>query len=129
MAKKAKPIRLNPKQELFCQLFVRDSRFIGNATRAYLQAYELPDERYESALRCSSRLLIKVDIRKRVNELLDACLQHEIVDRELAFVILQSKDLAAKVAAIKEYNRLRDRAADHIEGNFTFTWGDPSSAS
>jgi phage terminase small subunit len=113
---------LNPQQELFCHLFARDNSFIGNAARAYAEAYGLSKKQYGSAIRSASRLLINVDIKKRVNELLDECLENRVVDRELAKAILQNENLHAKVAAIKEYNRLRDRAADRLEGSFVFSW-------
>lgn len=118
---------LNPQQELFCHLFARDNAFIGNASRAYAEAYQLSKKQYGSAIRSASRLLTCVDIRKRINEILDECLENSVVDRELAKMILQNENLNAKVAAIKEYNRLRDRAADRLEGNFTFSWEDSSS--
>ncbi len=122
MKKDKANFKLKPQQELFCQLFTRDTNFIGNATRSYMEAYDLSEDQYESAIRSASRLLTNVDIRRRVNELLDECLDNKVVDRALASVILQSKDLGAKIAAIREYNRLRDRAADKLEGHFVFSW-------
>ncbi len=114
--------KLNPQRELFCNLFARDADFIGNATRSYIEAYGLSNDQYNSAVKCASRLLTNADIQKRVNELLDECLDDRIVDRELVKVILQNDDLGAKIAGIREYGRLRNRTAERLEGNFTFSW-------
>lgn len=119
-----KKTKLNPKQELFCHLFARDGECIGNATKAYVEAYDLTDSHKSWARRCASRLLTKADIRRRVAELLDECLDARVVDRELVKTLLQNKDLGAKVSAIKEYNRLKDRASDRLEGEFIFRWVD-----
>lgn len=123
-AKKRKVGKLNPRQELFCHLFARDGSFIGNATKSYVEAYGLEPEQYASALRSASRLLTNVDIRERINQLLDESLENKVVDRELAKTVLQDENLSAKVAAIREYNRLRDRASDRLEGTFVFSWAD-----
>ena len=122
--KKNKP--LNPKWELFCYLYARDSRCIGNATQAYIEAYELSKEQYESATRSGSRLLRSVEVRDRVRELLDESLEHKQVDRELLKVILQERDLNAKVSAIREYNRIFVRFVDvPPKTEITFRWEEP----
>lgn len=115
---------LKPQQELFCQLYVRSERCFGNAARAYSDAYGLTEQQYPSALSSGARLLGNVCIRARINQLLDECLENKVVDRELARVILQNHDLGAKVAAIREYNRVRDRTSEKLEGSFTFSWKD-----
>ena len=89
-----------------------------------MEAFGLSKGQYESALRSASRLLINVDIKRRINELLDESLDSNIVDRELAKTILQNENLHAKIAAIREYNRLKNRAGDRLEGAFTFSWTD-----
>ena len=39
----------------------------------------------------------------------------QVVDKELAFVIVQKAELSAKVAAIREYNQLRSRIKNKLE--------------
>jgi len=68
-------------------------------------------------------LMTKKPIRQRIDYLLSSYITHDHGDRELQFVILQRNDLASKVAAIREYNRLKERGNKGVlEGNFTFTW-------
>lgn len=114
--------KLSPQQELFCLLYVKDKECFSNATRAYVRAYDVKSNQVDSARKSSSRLLINVDIAKRIASILDGCLDREIVDRELSKIILQDFDLSAKVAGIREYNRIRSRITDRLEGNFTFSW-------
>lgn len=104
--------RLNPKQEKFCQLYASDKEFFGNGVESYLEAYSLPPNRYNTALANASRLLTNASVLARINELLDIILSDEVVDKELAFVVLQKKDLSSKVQAIREYNRVRKRVED-----------------
>lgn len=106
--------RLNPKQELFCQLYISDEESWGNGAESYAQAYELKrvGNWYKTACVSASRLLRKDNVSHRINELLDLRLSDELVDRELAYVVSQKSDLSSKVAAIKEYNRLKRRVDD-----------------
>ncbi len=68
-------------------------------------------------------LLTRQDIRNRVDYLLAQYIDNDHSDRELQFVILQRYDLQSKVAAIREFNRLKDRGGGgKLEGNFTFAW-------
>lgn len=113
---------LNPQQELFCRLYVKDGECFGNATQAYIHAYGITPVGQEHARKAASRLVTKVDILARIEALLDECLDHKIVDRELAKLILQNKDLSVKVAAIREYNRIRERVTEKLSGNFVFSW-------
>lgn len=119
--------KLKPQQETFCQLYVNDVHCFGNGTRSYIIAYGETKVKYDSALRSASRLLTNVDIRRRIDELLDACLENKVVDRELARVILQNEDLPAKVSAIREYNRIRDRSKERFEADVTYRWMEPET--
>lgn len=120
--KKQSHTMLGPKQELFCQFYARDRECFGNATEAYVAAYNLDDDQRSSAERSGSRLLKNVEVRKRVDELLDEQIDQKVVDRELMTIILQSMDLSAKVAAIREFNRVRGRGPSRLEGEFVFRW-------
>lgn len=105
-------MELNPKQELFCQSYVNNWATFGNATKSYVEAYDVEEE---SARREGSRLLTKVDVKARVVKLLNDLLKDEIVDAELSKVIQQDNDLSVKVSAIKEYNKLRQRITDKVD--------------
>lgn len=70
-------------------------------------------------------LLAKPNISDRVNYLMDQLFSHDAMDRELTFTAMQRFDLASKVAAIREYNRVKDRGGSgKLEGTFTFGWED-----
>ena len=61
------------------------------------------------------RLLTKVNITNCVREFLDIFISDEVVDKELGQVILQYGDLSAKVAAIREYNKVKNRVITTIK--------------
>jgi len=114
--------KLNPNQKLFCELYAGGGEYFGNGVWSYILAYkiklplisygqlnEAQKKVYESAKVSAVQLLTNPTIKKRCNELLDSLIKDEIVDRELARVILQNKELSAKVAAIREYNQVKGR--------------------
>lgn len=115
--------KLNPKQKLFCEVYSNSGNFFGNATRAYIVAYGLDipadveysalnaEQRkiYDSASAMSVALLRNIRVIKKCNEILDKLIENEIVDRELAYTIMQRDELSPKVSAIKEYNQLKGR--------------------
>lgn len=114
--KKEKP--LSPEHELFCQLYTRETAYFGNGTQAYLAAYNLdPNNQkdYNNAKVAASKFLTNSNILARVRELLDLHLNDEIIDKELAFVALQQDDLGAKMRAINEYNKLKQRITEKKE--------------
>jgi len=114
--------KLNPNQRAFCEYYAGGGEYFGNGVWSYILAYkleipliaysslsEIQKKSYDSAKQMASELLTNLYIKKRCNELLDALIRDDIVDRELAKVILQNNELPAKVSAIKEYNLLRNR--------------------
>ena len=111
---------LNPKQELFCQLYVNNIGTFGNATSSYATAYDLDidgvgDEQkqaYKVANASGSRLLVNVKVKERIIVLLNDLLKDNVVDAELAKVIMQDRKLESKISAIKEYNRMKERGAE-----------------
>jgi len=74
------------------------------------------DSSYERASSvCSSnahRLLTNAEVQSYIVKLRNTLLSDEIVDAELAKVIVQDHDLAPKVKAIQVYNELRKRTGD-----------------
>lgn len=126
----AKP-KLNPKQEAFCRHYAKGEGTFGNATLSYSAAYDIDigdlsrrdmvgntivgrefKDEYQTCSVNGARLLRNAKVQARITELLNELLQDEIVDAELAKVIKQDGDLAPKVQAIKEYNKLRGRIID-----------------
>ena len=118
LEKDAKP-KLNEKQELFCKLYATNREFFGNGVQAYIEAYDIHTSNpgaYNSARSSAYDLLTNPHILKRIDELLElGPLNDQTVDRELAFVIEQKADLSSKVAAIREYNKLKTRIIDKID--------------
>lgn len=123
-AQKAEKPKLNPKQEAFCRYYAQGEGTFGNATLSYAAAYdyhldaEADEDDGDSSARnvCAvegARLLRNPHVQERVTKLLNELLKDEIVDAQLAKVIKQDGDLTPKVAAIKEYNKLRGRIIDH----------------
>jgi hypothetical protein len=63
----------------------------------------------------ASRLLLNGIVLKRIDELLDIYINDQVVDKETAFVVIQKKDLNAKVAAIREYNKVKGRITTKLK--------------
>ncbi len=110
---------LNINQELFCKLYASDEEFFGNGVQAYIEAYK-PDTSkpnwYKTCLSAASRLLTNVKVIDRINELLEEQgLNDAFVDKQLKFIITQHADFSSKMAAIREYNKLKARITDKSE--------------
>lgn len=117
-SKKVITTGLNPKQELFCQVYCGRDCF-SNGVKAYIEAYGINTTKpgaYNSAKESASALLTNLDILSRIRGILDLSgLNNEFVDRELLFVMTQNADLNAKVQAMKEYNKLNQRIQDKLD--------------
>lgn len=104
---------LSREQILFCQLYTT-REFFGNGTQSYIEAYNIntmDPGAYIGAVTSASRLLTKAYIMQYINYLLEDVLgvNDAFVDKQLVFLITQNADLRAKMAAIKEYNILKNR--------------------
>lgn len=135
------PVKLSVREELFCRYITGNDETFDNATRAYAEAYQYeldtlsreavysdPDEdgnkelieqsEYDRAYNVCSveghRLLRRPKIKNRITELLNEMLKDKFVDAELARVIKQDRELPSKIAAIREYNKLRARISDSV---------------
>jgi hypothetical protein len=111
---------LTPKQEKFCQIYCSPSEFFANGVQSYIEAYDIDVSKnpsaYASARTQSYNLLTNHDILGRINELLDLQgLNDQFVDKQLLFVIQQNADMGAKVQAMKEYNKLKQRIQDKLD--------------
>jgi hypothetical protein len=141
----------NPHQELFCRYFTQNEALFGNATLSYAEAYgfnfdelshkcpthpakneEEPDHEcapseyalaYQTCSVNGSRLLRNAKVQALITKLLNDFLRDEVVDSQLAKLIMQDTEPAAKIAAIREYNKLRQRITekvDHTSGGQPF---------
>ena len=113
--------KLTPQQELFCQIYIRDREFFGNGVQSYIEAYNInlsKPGQYNVAKAGAYENLTKPYLLERMNKLLKVVINDTIVDKELAFTIVQKGNLAAKVAAIKEYNALKGRVIQKREHSF-----------
>jgi phage terminase small subunit len=106
---------LNERQKLFCKYYVSEE-FFGNGVRAYCMAYNLDYtdiKEYNSSKVRASELLTNSNILSYINEQLDeAGLNDNFVDKQLLFALTQNADMSSKVKAIGEYNKLRQRITD-----------------
>lgn len=104
--------KLTEKNIQFCLIYVSKD-FFANGTESYAEAYSIDlsaPGQYRVACSEASRLLTNVDILAYINELLDLNgLNDSFVDKQLTFVITQNADMGSKVAAIREYNKLKKR--------------------
>jgi hypothetical protein len=142
----------NANWEIFARLYGgENSEYFGNAKRSYMLAYgyvekaaELKDakreadygsDEYNEAARALSRieanaessssdLLRKPKVAQRINWYLDQGLDDVAMDRELAFVARQRKDLSSKVRAISEFNKVRERTKGGVVGELIVKWED-----
>lgn len=112
--------RLNLNQKEFCKLYSSDREFFGNGVLAYAEAYhiDLSTKRgYQTAASSAFNLLKNTDILAYINKLLDATINEQFVDKQLAFLIIQSADFHVKLGAIKEYNVLKQRVKKKLDIN------------
>ncbi len=140
----------DPKQDLFCSIYTTNTlpNFWGNGQNSYEFAYghseriraldELiadPKKRKKQTLKSlekqiknikhvcavsAAQLLIRPDIKKRCDFLLDSLAAHNIVDRELLYVIQQRKNLEAKVSAIQHHDKREARIREKIDMDVHF---------
>lgn len=117
--------KLNPRQELFCQYYATDVEFFGNGVQSYIEAYEPNKSKpnwYNVARASASQLLSNINICRRINELLeDSGLNDQNVDKQLLFLIDQHEDKGSKIAAIREYNKLKQRIVEKVDVNAQIT--------
>lgn len=106
---------LNERQKLFCVLFLTDKWCFANATQSYAEAYNIRRDNkagMRTARANGYKLLTNAHINRYLNKMLDAQLEEAAVDREMAKIVLQNRDLHAKNGAIAEYNKVRGRILD-----------------
>lgn len=62
-----------------------------------------------------NRLLRSFKIQDRIRKLFNEMLTDEFVDGELSKVVAQDHDLSSKMAAVREFNKLKARITDRIQ--------------
>lgn len=130
---------LTLKQELFLRCYTQNEVLAGNATLSYAYAYGYDlenashtqeidadgheimgtsdyDRMYSNVATMGSRLLKNAKISKFIDKFFNELLTDERVDRELAKMIT-GYDGAVKMAAIREYNALKQRITKKVELN------------
>lgn len=138
-------MNLTTKQILFCKLYTQNRELFGNATLSYAEAFKIKleglskinkldkngkiiprsspyDKKYDMCSASSSRLLRNVKINEFCTKCLNELMNDEVVDGELARVIIQNHELPSKISAIREYNKLKQRI---IEKNDLTSGGKP----
>ncbi len=121
--KKSAGDKLSPLQRKFGKLYASEREFFGNGVQAYAKAYGIDLSTrgaYQSAKSVANRLLTNDNLLAYINELLDLSLNEAHVDKQLAFLITQNADFSVKMAAIREFNALRKRVTQKMEGTVTF---------
>lgn len=106
---------LNERQKNFCHFYLFPKETCFNAARSYMAAYDLPESKYKAARSASCRLITNVSIKTYISELLNEFDKTVKVDEELHKVIAQNSNLIAKMDAVKEYNKLKQRIHDKVD--------------
>jgi hypothetical protein len=133
---------LTLRQEVFCRLYTQNTQLFGNGTLAYAEAYdyrldELSDERpvlrendqgepvewgdsprtlaYNVCSVQASKLLKNPKIDRRIVDLLNEMMTDRQVDAQIVKVMMQNNDLGAKMRAINEYNKLKQRITEKLD--------------
>ena len=110
---------LNPQQKKFCELYATSTEFFGNGVQSYMEAYGIDETEkgaYASARSCAHRMLTNVHILEYIDEILEKTgFSDQFVDKQISFLITQNADFGAKLGAIREYNKLKQRIVDKID--------------
>lgn len=128
---------LTLKQELFLRNYVQNDEFFGNGTLSYADAYGYDlehadqtylknefgkdisgsseyDRMYFNCAASASRMLKNAKISKHLDRMFNELLTDQRVDRELAKLIVSGGE-SVKVAAIREYNALKQRITKKVD--------------
>lgn len=139
--KKPDVLELSPEWEVFCQFYGANRDTFGNATDSYAEAYgydfeklsneferdstgkrklddrgyHIPTDRELAQNSCAvlgARLLRKVQIQRRITELVNEYVDENVVDMRLRQIIMGHNTTDA-IAGIREYNKLKQRIVEH----------------
>lgn len=117
MSKPKNDYGLNLKQKEFCDIYL-SAEHLGNGIDSYAIAYNIDTSKpigYNTARTNASKLLTNANILLYMNDKLDETGFNDAnADAQLTFVMKQNADFGSKVAAIKEYNKLKGRIEDRL---------------
>jgi hypothetical protein len=118
--------KLNPKQELFCQLYATEREFFGNGVQSYIEAYDVTvghgesKSTYDTCRAVASEMLTNPNILARIDELLElGPLSTQSADKTLAFWMTQRAFPDASMSAVKEFNKLKGRIIEKSKVTYT----------
>lgn len=84
--------------------------------QSYIEAYNIPAEKYNSAGACAKRLLKDVRILTYINKIMSETGFSEVyADKQLSFLMTQNAELPVKLGAVKHYNELKQRINRKLE--------------
>lgn len=106
---------LNEPQKLFCDLYITDRECFGNAAKSYRTAYNMTPKQYKTTKANAHRLLRKPHVIAYIDKLRDDVFNEKFADRELTTLMKQNRDLPSKAAAIKEFNKLKQRITEKTD--------------
>jgi hypothetical protein len=111
---------LNLKNREFCKIYTSPSaEFFGNGVESYAKAYNKDlavKGAYNTCKVNASKLLTNTNILLYINELLETGgFNEEFADKQLLFVMTQNSDMRAKMTAIQEFNKIKQRITEKIE--------------
>lgn len=108
--------KMSVKREKFCLLYAGGE--LGNGVKAYGKAFGIDistTKGHRTARANASRLLTNANITARINELLEEIgITDELAKKHLTFLMNQFSDLNVKLAAVREYNRMRERVNKNL---------------
>lgn len=114
---------ISPQEELFCKLYAWEQweEYRGNGSKSFAMAFDCDNK--DVIRNGAYRLLQNAHICKYIDSLIDkAWFTDQNMDSQLCFLATQHADLSAKLWAIREYNKLKQRIIEKIDKNTTITF-------
>lgn len=114
-----KPKDITLMNDRFCHYYTSCEEFFGDGTNSYLMAYNLDPNNPKdvaNARSSASRLLVDPRILNRIDiYLTEDGFNNGFIDKQLLLVAKQNADFSSKMAAIREYNKLKQRIVDKAQ--------------
>lgn len=113
-------VKITPQEEKFCLLYALKPELYFDAYECYLHVFadEIKWLPRKAIVARAKRLLEKVDVNKRINQLLHNPvdgLSDEFVDRHLYFLIAQNADANVKLRAIEMFKKEKGKFVKRTE--------------
>lgn len=130
--------KLTLKQELFCRYYTQNPETCLNGTHSYGRAYGFDFDNLDRTTiyeedkitvkkksdytrafdycgNAASRMIRNAKVSKRITELFNEMLRDDVIDAELLKIIMYAPKPSDRVAAIKEYNSLKQRIVKKLD--------------